>query len=643
MTDQAPLSMHRRSPSYRLSLKLLIPLILGFCFFLLIGLSAFLQMEHMQSDLMREEKQHINIQLVHLREVVEHEYPEDRGVHLHDLLGKYAHDEGLVTLGVLKNYEVLFSTRLEWFGKRIEEVDSGFSRDLAEEAIASSRPLLISNREEQIYAYFPVPLRREEAGQSTVSQGVIFLHSNAHEDIERGLREQWEILFIGVLAPMLVAFILLWWMLKKFVTRRAERIRLAAEAMLQGNYSVRSRVHGQDELGEIGEAFDRLAEYLRESTAQLRRDRARTEAILRTAVDAVITIDDRGVIQTFNESASQMFGYSEAEAVGRNVSILMPESYAREHDGYLRNYMQTQQGKIIGIGREVPCRRRDGSEFMGDMVVSEVKIDDEVVFTGMIRDVTERHQFEQDLLLAREAAMQGMRIKNDFLANINHEFRTPMNGIMGCMSLLRDTTLSDEQRAYIDTAEDSAQRLMSLLSGIIDLVRMDEGALMLKLEVFSPYELVQEVLVTYRQRARDKGLDLTGVLMITPDALIRTDREKLEKVLSNLLANAIKFTEQGEIKLLVETVTTPMRQRLRFTVVDTGIGVPKEAQAGIFERFSQFDTSSTRQFQGMGIGLAVCKQIVTLMNGEIGYEPNPESGGSHFWFYIPYEPVHEMT
>ncbi len=622
---------------------------------------------------------------------------------------------------------------------------------------------------------------------------------------------------------------------------------------------------------------------------ELRNNEARTSAILNTTVDGIITIDEHGVIESFNLAAEKIFGYTRSEVVGRNVKMLMPEPYHSRHDGYLANYLRTGVRKIIGIGREVAGKRKDGAVFPIELSVSEVRLNDRRIFTGIIRDVskrkhleeeiqklskaieqspmiaiitdpkgnieyvnpkftqltgytaaealgqnprmlksgetppeeykrlwdaitagdnwqgdlhnrkkngelywasavispvrnqdgaithflgltediterkrmeevlkrseeqirlllsstaeaiygidlsgnctfcnpscvrilgynnqeqiigknmhalihhtredgtpypveecfiyrafheeqnihidkevfwradgtsfpaeywsypvkltgktigavvtfldiTERKQAEEKLRKAKESADAATRAKSDFLANMSHEIRTPMNAIIGMTELALNTELTHEQRGYLKTVQSSSESLLCLINDILDFSRVEAGRMEIDAVNFNLRELVERVAEVLNTRAAEKGIELICFIEPGIPALLTGDPNRLRQILINLVGNAIKFTEKGEVVVSVERADDSDSGKIHFMVSDTGIGISRANQEKLFEKFSQVDTSITRRYGGTGLGLSITKALVELMGGNIRVE-SEEGKGSTFHFCLPF-------
>jgi PAS domain S-box-containing protein len=385
----------------------------------------------------------------------------------------------------------------------------------------------------------------------------------------------------------------------------------------------------------------RLEEELREHQQHLEQlvamQTAEVRAIVQTTINGIITIDEKGSITTFNPAAEKIFGYAATEVLGRNVSLLMPDPYHSQHDGYLQHFLRTGEQKVIGLGREVTGLRKNGGTFpmflaLGHAVLSNGRH----LFVGYVSDITQYKANEKALLEAKEAAEAGSRAKAAFIANMSHEIRTPMNAILGFTEVvLQDTGLAQETAKHVRTIHRSAKGLLGIINDILDISKLESGKLVLEEVAFHLPNLLADTLRTLQQHAAEKNLALELAYDPALPARFRGDPTRLRQVLLNLLGNAVKFTAQGGVTLQVAAGNPP---QLYFAVRDTGIGMTPEQVARVFEPFSQADASTTRRFGGTGLGTSISRQIVELMGGDIGVES--EYGvGSTFHFSVPLRPA----
>jgi PAS domain S-box-containing protein len=373
---------------------------------------------------------------------------------------------------------------------------------------------------------------------------------------------------------------------------------------------------------------------------------SRVQAILNTVVDGIITINAQGIIQGFNPSAERIFGYSAHEVMGKNLSMLMPEPDHSKHDGYLRHYLQTGEKKIIGIGREVQAKRKDGSLFAMELGVNTFSIGSHQMFVGSIRDISERKQLDVklqeyaaqmevkslELASAKEQAEQATRLKSEFLANMSHEIRTPMNGVIGMTNALLKTELTPQQRSYAKTALNSADMLLQIINDILDFSKIEAGKITLEYLPFDLKVICEEVRVLMQLKAEEQGVDLIVHYADETARYCVGDPLRVRQILFNLVNNAIKFTSKGQVVVSVQSQQMAGNMvQFHVEVVDTGIGIPADKTALIFNKFSQADQSTARKFGGTGLGLAICKELVRMMGGDIGVR-SVYGEGSTFWF-----------
>lgn len=362
--------------------------------------------------------------------------------------------------------------------------------------------------------------------------------------------------------------------------------------------------------------------------AEIRRQKLFFEAVVENSPVAIVTLDNEYRIASCNSGFEALYGYTRDEVIGHKLDdLLVPKQHKEEAIAYTRQIIQ-HGSKVHAFGQR---QRKDGSlvevEIFGVPVMIAGKAHGAL---AIYHDITE-------LVRARKEAEAADHAKSEFLANMSHEIRTPMNGIIGMIELALGTNLTTEQRDYLQIASESADALLSLLNDILDFAKIESQKLELDIIDFDMRSMVEGVVYSLAPRAHSKNIEIACLIHHDVPSLLKGDPGRLRQVLVNLVGNAIKFTEKGEIIVQVKTVSQNDTQaRLKFSVTDTGIGVPLDRQAAIFDRFVQVDSSTTRRYGGSGLGLAICKQLVELMGGQIGVESSPGEG-STFWFSVNLE------
>lgn len=517
----------------------------------------------------------------------------------------------------------------------------------------------------------------------------------------------------------------------------------------------------QDKFRELEEAKKTLEQTVESRTKQLTERERRLSAVLDNTVDAIITIDERGVVDGFNNAAEKIFGYKAEEVIGKNVNILMPEPFRAHHDQFIANYLATGVKKMIGISREEKAVRKDGTIFPMEISVSAVLVEGRQIFTGIIRDITarkqaeaalakseqkyrmifenvqdvfyqtdiagnvvdispsiaeysgysrdeiigksadffyahkkdraemleilmkdgkvsdhevvlvhkdgrqmhaslnahvffdseglpagvegvlrditERKQYEEALRIAKEEAEAANRSKSDFLAGMSHEIRTPMNTILGMTDLLSESHLTEEQRKYVQISRSSGESLLVLINDILDLSKVDAGQIALENTPFNLSSILAKVCDLMSAKAEVKGIFINCLMPDDVPTSLVGDPHRLQQILTNLVNNALKFTEGGRVDIRAEKLEDQFDANgdkivgLQFAVSDTGIGIPADKLDVIFDKFTQADSSTTRKYGGTGLGLAISKRLVELMGGEIWVESEVGKGSTFFF------------
>jgi len=414
-----------------------------------------------------------------------------------------------------------------------------------------------------------------------------------------------------------------------------------ANRFSQGDYAVRIEPEGSPEVSSAADAFNNMANNIENLIASLGKSESKNKllaTIVEQSSEAIWTKDLAGTITSWNSGAAAMFGYPPAEAMGRPLSV--GESTPEEEQARRQRLMAgekfsyetravTQSGTAIDIQVAVAPLLDDANKCIGSIAVA--------------RDVTQRKRGEEALLLAREAAEAASHAKSSFLARMSHEIRTPMNGVLGMTELLLETGLTNIQRKYAETVQRSGQNLLGIINDLLDFSKIEAGKLELENVDMDLRLTLEDVVDLLAERAHVKGLELACNIPAHLVTHVRGDPLRLGQILTNLVGNAIKFTEQGAVVIgLASVEETATNVTMRFEVSDTGAGISPEAQTRIFDEFSQADGSTTRKHGGSGLGLAISKQLVEMMGGNIHVE-SALGAGSTFWFTSSFEKREPQT
>ena len=350
-------------------------------------------------------------------------------------------------------------------------------------------------------------------------------------------------------------------------------------------------------------------------------------AIVENAVDAIITITDGGIILTANPSVRKLFGYEPGELIGQNVKMLMPEPYHSQHDSYIGNYRETGTRKIIGIGREVEGRRKDGTIFPLDLAVSESLTSVGRVFTGVIHDITERKKSEQ-ILIEKEAIEKANDSKNEFLSRMSHELRTPLNAMLGFSQLVMMRSQDPFVQESTQSILKAGKHLLSLIDEVLDLAKIEAGQYSISVEPVPLHSLMGQVLELTKPLADDAQVNIVVLPLEDRDVHVMADRRRLMQVFLNLLSNAIKYNRVGG-SVTIEAREDSGMMLVRFT--DTGYGIREEDHHKLFQPFERLNTLVP---EGSGLGLALSQRFMEIMNGTVRLAASDPSG-SKFDILVP--------
>jgi PAS domain S-box-containing protein len=420
---------------------------------------------------------------------------------------------------------------------------------------------------------------------------------------------------------------------------------------------------------------------------------AKFQNLFESAPDGIIVTDSNGRLVLANRQIQDQFGYDIQHLIGQSVELLLPDRLRAGHSRLRVAYGSASERRLMAPKREVLGRRRDGAEFPIEITLSPIHTAEGLHTVAILRDRTEHKRAEAalaesagrlaaqnvELERARDAPLETARLKSEFLATMSHEIRTPLNGVIGMTQLLMDTDLADEPREYVETLRRSGEDLMRVINDILDLSKIEAGKWTLDAISFDPRTMVEELVELFAERAEHKGLELGCLIHANVPDFVVGDPGRLRQILTNLIGNAIKFTERGEVVVQVEAMNeergalndeqgelnaerrgAPLASCgamgpgdegetrndeqgarnaassvqhsavivLRFSVRDTGIGIAPETLPRLFQPFTQADGSTTRRFAGTGLGLAISKKLVELMGGVISVESETGRGST---------------
>lgn len=368
---------------------------------------------------------------------------------------------------------------------------------------------------------------------------------------------------------------------------------------------------------------------------------SRFRELLEAAADSIIEVDNNGSVLLCNAATEKLFGYSREELLGHPVEILIPEVSQAAHRAHVKNYWKHPISRPMGKGLTLHAQRKDGTRFPVEISLSPVGSDDGIRVTAIVRDVTDRKIAEEQIRAVNQQLQQrnqeverANRLKSEFLASMSHELRTPLHTILGFTELLQeevDGPLNERQKRFVSHVHQDAQHLLELINDILDLSKIEAGKMELRFEVFDARQAVDEVVASLQGKADAKSLTVDN--RVSRDCAIRADRVRFKEILYNLLSNAVKFTlEGGRIEVDCHMRTA----EISFSVRDSGIGIAKQEQASIFDKFYQVGSTTKGVREGTGLGLAITKQLVEMHGGLIAVDSEPGKG-STFAFTIPVE------
>ena len=358
--------------------------------------------------------------------------------------------------------------------------------------------------------------------------------------------------------------------------------------------------------------------------------------LLESAPDAMVIVDGKGRITLVNAQTERLFGFDRRDLIGKPIEMLIPERFRGGHVAHRDNYAHDPHIRPMGAGLELFGRRKDGSEFPVGIMLSPINTMSGKLVVSAIRDITDVKLVEQALQAKNEALEEANLAKDRFLAGMSHELRTPLNAIIGFTGTLLmklPGPLTAEQEEQLRVVQSSARHLLSLINDVLDLAKVQSGTVEVHFEPVDVAQLLAELSAGLRQTAEQKGLHFRLSLPQHP-LTITTDKRALQQILTNLIGNAIKYTPTGLLHVTAAQAPRDGRRYVAFTVEDSGVGISPEDQRRIFEPFEQVDTSSTRRFEGVGLGLFLSNRLAKILGGELSVVSAP-GDGSTFTLMLP--------
>ncbi|MEL6806984.1 MAG: ATP-binding protein [Pseudomonadota bacterium] len=376
--------------------------------------------------------------------------------------------------------------------------------------------------------------------------------------------------------------------------------------------------------------LDRLLRRADHRDAELVASTKQLASTVTASLDAIVTANQSGEIIDFNTSAERVFGWTRDEIVGKTMEdTFIPHRMRDAHHNGMIRYLETGKPRVVDAGRvELAALRKGGEEFPVELNITTTHNGNETIFIAYIRDISHRKINEQKLIDARDRAERADTAKSQFLTVMSHEMRTPLNGILGVLDLLKTTPLSEEQGRYAQIATSSSEVLLEHVNEALDITRIENGNLQLSFQDFDLADLMHGLMDVFEPLAQEKNLTCTLEIDAAMRQRFHGDSGRIRQILTNLLGNAIKFTDEGGVRLHVSGIHGPQSSSLRFEVSDTGVGIPEEKQDQVFDDFVVLANSTGRQDRGDGLGLAISRRIARAMDGDVTLTKSEATGST---------------
>jgi len=370
---------------------------------------------------------------------------------------------------------------------------------------------------------------------------------------------------------------------------------------------------------QLNRALDQKIKENEQTRKLLQKNELMLSSVISSSLDAIVIINQEGNIIRWNNAANEIFGYSEEEVQGKKLTgIIFSPSYCEEHRKWFEGFLSGAYHHILNKRVELTGMRRTGTEFPIELTITAMQYGAETYFNGFIRDISVRKNREEELLQMKEKAEQAVKAKSQFLSVMSHELRTPLNAVIGISHLLLQGSPREDQLEDLRTLQFSGENLLDIINDILDFTKLDSGKIEIAAIDFNLRDLTQSLYQSFSYKAKEKNIVFDIEYDQKMPFLAKGDSFRLSQILNNLISNAIKFTHEGFVRLKVDLQEQKEHSFLaRFSVIDTGIGIPPDKKEKIFGQFIQADSNTTRLYGGTGLGLSISSKLVELMGSTL--------------------------